>query len=244
MNTVTTPKLSLLEVGRLDEGGLESFSPFCLKVHRALKLKRLPYVRVHADRPDAHKKYNFTGQVPVLLVDGAPVADSTTILRRIEELSSPFDAGLDARGRAEAAMWEELADTSLNGFVVAARWADDENWERYREALFGRAPAPVRWLVAPRVRARVVGSLRARDVWRRGPESCWQRFRATLDALDERAPERGFWLGDQVGLGDLGLFAQLKSLETSITPRQAEELRARERLHQYLSRVDRATTLS
>lgn len=237
------PKLSLLEVGESGVDGLESFSPFCLKVHRALKLKGLAYDRVFATVPSAHKKHNPTGQVPVLLVGDEAVADSTAILRRIEALTTPFDASLDARGKAEAALFEELGDTTLNGFLVAARWADDENWERYRGALFGKAPAPVRWFVAPRVRKRVLGALHARDVWRRGAKACWSRFGDVLDTLDARAPESGFWLGEHVGLADLGLFAQLRSLETPITPRQAGELSKRRRLHQYLSRVDRATTM-
>jgi len=57
-------------------------------------------------------------------VDGEPVHDSTRILERIDALTGAFSRGIDAKTRAEAWLWEEFADTTLNGFLVAARWAD------------------------------------------------------------------------------------------------------------------------
>jgi hypothetical protein len=32
-------------------------------------------------------------------------------------------------------MFEDWADTALNGYLVASRWADDRNWERVRAAI-------------------------------------------------------------------------------------------------------------
>src|SRR3954468_23051972 len=114
---------------------VESYSPFCLKVHRALKLAGVTYERRHGARPATFKPYNPLGQVPVLLIDGAPLADSTDILRALLELCpGRFTAD------AESWLWEELADSALYAFVVAARWADDRNWPRTRAAYFGRAP--------------------------------------------------------------------------------------------------------
>ncbi len=58
------------------------------------------------------------------------------ILDRLDELG----AGLlpeDPKARAEAQLFEELADTLINGFVVASRWADERNWPRAREAWVG-----------------------------------------------------------------------------------------------------------
>src|SRR6185503_7957486 len=121
---------------------LESHSPFCLKVHRALELGRFTYERRHAARPEAYREHNPLGQVPVLLVDGEPVCDSTAILSRLDVLSGGMlTRGLDRRGRAEALFWEEVADTTLNGFVVAARWLDEDNWPRTKAAYFGAMPA-------------------------------------------------------------------------------------------------------
>ena len=74
------PSLVLCELGATDVAGLESMSPFCLKTHRTLKLAGLRYTSRHADRPDAHRAYTATGQVPVLLVDGRPVESGRVIV--------------------------------------------------------------------------------------------------------------------------------------------------------------------
>jgi glutathione S-transferase len=82
---MSTPNLVLCETADPGLPGIESYSPFCLKVHRALKVAGLPYERRHG-LPASFKRYNPVGQVPVLLVDGEPLADSTDILRRIVQL--------------------------------------------------------------------------------------------------------------------------------------------------------------
>jgi glutathione S-transferase len=233
---MSTPNLVLCELEQPDVAGIESFSPFCLKAHRALKAAGLPYQRRHGNRPSAFDNYNPTGQVPVLLVDGAPVADSTEILRRIGVLRPGALAA-----EPEAWLWEELADTTLNGFLVAARWADDRNWPRTRAAYFASMPSLIRALVPPRIRKRVIAGLVARDVWRAGPERCWARFEALLDQLDARAPERGWWCGPALSVADIALFAQLHSLRTPLTAPQAESLAQRKRLSAWLDRVHEET---
>lgn len=118
-------KLVLCELADASDYGVESWSPFCLKAHRALRAAGLSYERRHGRMPREFVKENPLGQVPVLLVDDEPIADSTRILRRIEKIAGPIGGEVDPKTRAETWLWEELADTSLNGFLVAARWADD-----------------------------------------------------------------------------------------------------------------------
>jgi glutathione S-transferase len=237
-----TPSLVLCELTKTNVPGLESYSPFCLKVHRALRAAGLRYESLHDPRPDAYRKHNPLGQVPVLLVDGEPVFDSTRILERIETLAVvPLSRSSDVAARAEAWLWEEMADTSLNGFVVAARWADERNWAAVRAAYFGAAPWLVRAMIVPRIRARVIGALCARDVWRAGAEACWRRFEATLDHLEMRAPVTEYWMGSASSVADLAIFAQLHSLRTALTEPQARSIAARARLSAYLDRVDLAT---
>jgi glutathione S-transferase len=238
-----TPHLTLCELEDPSLAGLESLSPFCLKVHRALKLARLPYERRHGGRPADFRRHNPTGQVPVLLIDGKPVCDSTAILRRIVALEPlAFDAGADDRARGERWLWEEMADSVLSGYLVAARWADDRNWGAVSAKYFAGAPWFVRAVIAPRIRARVVGGLVARDVWRAGADACWGRFVDTLDDLEARAPLRGFWLGASPGVADVALSAQLASLRTELTPWQSLEVEKRPRLVDWLDRVALATS--
>ena len=234
-------RLVLCELADASGSGLETYSPFCLKAHRALRAAGLPYERRHGSRPGDFAKENPLGQVPVLLVDGEPVADSTQIVRRIEELAGPIGGETDPKTRAEAWLWEELADTALNGFLVAARWADDRNWPAVRAAYWGEAPWFVGALIAPRLRAKVVKGLVARDVWRAGAEACWDRFLTTLEHLDARAPRSGFWMGERLTVADIALFAQLQSLRTRLTRWQSHAIVQRGALTSWLDRVDAAT---
>ncbi len=243
---MTQPALHLFELADPGLPRHESYSPFCLKVNRALKVRQLRFERHPMPRPDAHG-LTKVGQVPVLVIGepgsiGAEVVhDSTPILRRIGELTGrPFEVG-DASQRAEAALYEELADTALNGFLVASRWADERNWPRVKEAYFGTAPWPVRALIVPRLRDRTVGALRARDIWRDGPDACWKRFSLLIDALSARAPSRGYWLGSEITSADLALFGQLHSLRTELTPWQYQVVDDHAPLRSYLDRVDEAT---
>jgi len=234
------PELVLCETGETGLSTHESYSPFCLKVHRALKVAGLPYASRHG-RPSDFRSINPAGQVPVLVADGTPISDSTRILAHIVALKpAALNVGLEAATLAEAWAWEEFSDSVLNGFLVAARWADDRNWPLVRRAYFGRAPWFVRTLIAPSVRRRVVRGLVARDVWRTGAVACWERFQVALDQLEQRAPSRGCWLGE-LSTADISLFAQLHSLRTPLTAWQAGQLATRKTLALYLDRVDQAT---
>ena len=237
------PALTLCEFPETLVPGVETMSPFVLKVRRALKVAGLEYDSWRVNDPGKLKKVNPAGQAPVLLVEGAPVADSTRILAKIEELvPGRFTRDPDPRVRAEALLWEEFADTSLSGFLVAARWADDDNWPRSRAVNFRTAPWFVQKLIAPRVRARIVSGLVARDVWRAGPDACWTRFGLVLDQLEARAPESGYWVGRALSVADLAIFAMLHSLRNEITPQQRDEVAKRKKLSAYLDRIDVETS--
>lgn len=230
------PALVLVEFADARLPRHESFSPFCMKVHRALRYAGLAYERDFAGNPAARKALNPKAQFPILLVDGKPIADSTRILAAIETMSP-----LAARSTPEARLWEELADGALYGYLLAYRWADDTNWPRVRQAFFGELPAPLRSLVATVMRRRVVASVLARDITRGGLEECAARLCALLDDLDARAPERDFWLGDTLTCADLALFPQLHGYRTELTPVQAAWVESRPRLAAYLDRVHQAT---
>jgi len=239
----TVPPLTLCELRDTASFGVESFSPFCVKAHRALRAAGLPYTRRHGMSPGSFKKLNPTGQVPVLLVGEEPVSDSTRILERIEALGGvSLNPDPSPAVRAEAWLWEEFADTSICGFLFAARWADDRNWPLVRDAYFAVVPSLVRVVIAGAMRRRVVGSLVARDVWRAGPEECWRRFGALLDQLEARAPKgSGYWVGSAISVADISLFAQLHSLRLSLTAWQSSEIAARASLSAYLDRIDAET---
>lgn len=220
-----------------------SFSPFVLQVERALRLAKLPF---RLDKVSMLKigKLNPTGQLPVLMIGDEAVPDSTRILHRIDEQLAPgsLTRGLDARGIAEAWLWEEFADTALYPHALTARWADDRGWHLPRKAFFGGMPPVVRDVVANLVRRKTLGSLVARDFTRAGLPAAEERMARVLDHLNVRAPESGFWLGEQPTVADLGIFAQLHQLRMPEIPLRVEALARRQRLSAWLDRVEAATS--
>ena len=237
---MNTPTPILCELADPHLAGFETYSPFCMKVHRALRVLGVAYERRHGAHPGVFRAHNPTGQVPVLLVGDETLADSTAILRYLEAKHGGLVPS-DPREAAEAWLWEEHGDTSLNGFFVAARWADPQSWPLVRAAYFRDMPAPVRWILPGRLRAGVLASLKARDVLRRSFDDTLARHEAALDALDRRAPRSGYWLGDALTVADLSLFAQLHGLRAPLTPRQAKLIAERPQLTAWLDRVDAAT---
>jgi glutathione S-transferase len=238
----TAPKLTLYDFpAAVPVDGWESFSPFVMEVARGLRLAKLPFGHQAVNLLKI-KQLNPTGQLPVLGVGDEKVADSTRILQRIEAMApGSMTGGLDTRGVAEAWLWEEFADTALYPYVLVTRWADDRGWPVLRKHFFGAMPAPVRALVARAVRRSIVKGVVARDFLRAGLDACYERMRRVLDELDARAPEGGFWLGSQMTVADLGLFAQLHSLRLPLIAWQAEQVARRHRLTRYLDRVNAAT---
>lgn len=239
-----SPPLPPLTLVELADAGLpqhESYSPFCLKVHRALRLLELPYTRRTESDPRRLRPLNPKGQAPVLLVGDETVADSTDIVARLQTLAGRPLVPEDPRLAAEARLVEELADTAVNAYLVAARWADDRNWPRTRAAYFTAMPRLVRAVVPNRIRAGVVERLVAREVWRGGAAECWRRFGSLLDDLDARAPREGSWLGGSYGLADVALFGQLHSFRTELTPWQWDQVATRTHLSAWLDRVDAVT---
>jgi glutathione S-transferase len=219
-----------------------SFSPFVLLVARALRVANLPFKHEQIDMMRL-RSLNRVGQLPVLRVGEEHVADSTLIMHRINDVLAPgsLTRGLDARGVAEAWLWEEFADTALYPQVLATRWADERGWPVPRDAFFGGLPPVVRTVVANLVRKKTLGALVGRDFTRAGLAACEARLNRMLDHLDARAPEQGFWVGDQVSVADLGLFAMLHSLRLPQTDFRAADVARRKRLSAWLDRVDAAS---
>lgn len=229
-------QLTLCELTEPANHSVESYSPFCLKTHRALKVAKLPYLRRFGAHPGVHKALNPQQQVPILLEGETPISDSTRILQRIVDLAPGA-----LQTSAEAWLWEELADTTVNGFVVAARWYDQRNWPAVKAAYFPGMPAPVRAVLPALIRSRVLRGLQARDVTRAGAERCWERFEKLISHLNDRAPATGFWLGPDLSVADVSLFGQLQSLRLDLTPWQKSQIERADQLRAWLDRVDAAS---
>jgi glutathione S-transferase len=92
-------------------------SPWAERVRWALNYKGVPYEK-QTYQPgvdeEAVKKLTGQAQVPVLLVNGTVIPDSTAILNWLEEYKPrPALMPTSAKDRAQVMMWEELMDGVL-----------------------------------------------------------------------------------------------------------------------------------
>jgi len=235
---VVTPRLTLVQYPGLRRGA--TLSPPCAKVHMALRFKKLDYDVIDLQGPWQVRRYNRRGRVPVLLVDGVPIVDSTDILTELERRFA--DPPLTPRLPRDA-MWckivEDWADEVLYFYSVYLRWCVPENVERMRRVAFSGLPVPARWIV-PRLAVREVRR-RARG------QGVGVKDRATVEreldeclATIELMLSTGPWLaGPDPSRADLAVCAVLDQLRIErLTPGVARTIESRagicawtERLH-------------
>ena len=104
-------------------------NPFAQKVGVALDIKKLPFERVVSDNPDDVKRWSpVTGELPVLEDGSERIADSTAILRYLDErYPQPPLRSRDPKVAAAQDQLMEWADASLSFY-----------WDRWRAARFPR----------------------------------------------------------------------------------------------------------
>ena len=90
------------------------------------------------------------GQLPFIDDDGERVADSTFIRAHIErKYGFDFDAGLDARQRAEAWAIERMLENHFGWTCTYWRWLVPENFAKGPAHFFDQAPEPCATSSAP-----------------------------------------------------------------------------------------------
>ncbi len=193
------------------------FSHFNEKVRWALDWKGIPHVR-RALLPGLHlpRILWMTGQklVPVLVVDGKAIADSTRIIETLEELRpDPPLFPADAAERRRAAELEDYFDAELGPHV--RRWVfhevlpDTAYSARLLATGFGSATALVYRALFPGIRA----VMRA-DMGIDGDGAARSRARAdaAIDRLEREIGQAGHLVADRFSVADLTAAALLSPL--------------------------------
>ena len=120
----------------------ESASPFCVKLHYALRYKRLQFETVNLASPTQAKKYNPRGKLPVLDYDGTLIRDSTDAVRYLEQHNpEPRLYPENERERAHALLLEDWADESLYWHIVYENWLIGDQFEKFAAEILASMPA-------------------------------------------------------------------------------------------------------
>jgi len=219
----------------------QQINPFSQKVAVGLELKGLDYERVVSDDPADVKRWSpVTGQLPMLEMKGRRVADSTAILRWLEQV------------HPEPPLWSrdpKTADTQEQ----LMQWADASflfYWDRWRAARYPRPgdeePASPSLLEA--LRRRIERSFGRTD---RAPSRVELRELEVLDELANRLDdlagmlgERPFFLSDEPSVADVSVFGMLRILRHGPILSGAEMIARRPRLAAFTDRMERLSPAS
>jgi glutathione S-transferase len=190
--------------------GLQSPSPFCLKLETWLRMAGIPYDPISLDKPPQSK----TGKVPYLLLnDGATLADSNLIIRTLAS-----GRGIDLEGRqtpeeqARTHAILRLVEESLYFAGVWERWMLPEHWPITRDGYFGTLPGPLRSVFAGLVRRKLKAALHGQGTLRYEPEEIAARGAADIRALSALLGQQAFFGGEQPGVADAAVYGALANL--------------------------------
>lgn len=217
--------------------GVDSGSPFCTKVHRALAYKGLAYRVQNAASPPAIKKINPRGKLPVLEVDDRLIPDSSAILEVLDELQpEPTLYPAEPAERARTRLLEDWADESLYWFCVHERWAVDDGFDQLA-AEFTFIPAPLRWLVPKMIRRGVMKSLVAQGIGRLNHEEVLGELAKRLEMLDRLLGDATFFGGAAPSAADFAVFGPLQALRQPMTASAKPRVEAHASLVEWMQRV-------
>jgi len=224
--------------------GVESGSPFCVKVHRVLGLKGLAYTVRDVGSPGQLKRLNpGPRKVPVLSYDGELIADSSRIAAVLDERHpDPPLWPRDPVARARARLIEDWADEALYWFAVHERWALDANFVPFSKRVFGKMPPPLRWLVPRFARKQALAQLHGQGLGRLAPDAVHELLAGHVAMLTTLLGDQPMLTGDQLTLADIAVFAPLRALAVAEAhPGSAAIVRSSAPLVAWLGRVDEAT---
>jgi glutathione S-transferase len=219
-------------------------SPFVEKVVRGVQCKGLAYELIEPKSPADLEKWNpQTGKMPVVDLDGERLFDSTFILRKLDErVPNPPLVSDDPVVAAHQRQIEDWADEALYWYGMAFHWTP-KNAGATAGRLLGnmRVPALLQPLLAPLIRRRIGGQLRAQGLGRLPEPLLAREFGEKLDDLLRMLGERPFFYSDQPSVADLAVYGQLSTADDELSPETRDAIRRRPKLVEYMKRVEQAT---
>lgn len=222
--------------------GLDSSSPFSLKVLYALRAKGVPHRKKYVGKN--LPSWITRGRCPAIELEGKQIQDSTPILHAIDEASSegprlyPQEPAL----RAETMLLEDWADESLALFAVWYRWSEDKYWGKFLPQLFrGKPPIPVRLAFNLIFRKRVVRALKDQGLGDLPEQERQQKYADALWMLNERLRTRPFFVWLEPTAADFAIFPHLQTAMAGGITELSEKIEAQPRVMEWIKKMESLT---
>jgi glutathione S-transferase len=183
-----------------------SFSPFCLKLETYLKCAKVPYEnKLTVSMGQSKKK-----KMPMILDGGELVEDSTFIIEHLRKRHGvDLDRHLTEEQKAIARAFQWLCEKSIVDIVVYFRWADKDNWPKFRELIFARAPWFVKVTIGNGMAKSIGKTLYKHGMGRFTDDEKLRILDENLSAISVYLGDKKYFFGDQVSTIDTILYAVL-----------------------------------
>jgi glutathione S-transferase len=177
--------------GRMPNVPLPDPSPFCMKAEVLLKMAGVPYRVDTSGFAKAPK-----GKQPYIVFRDRKIPDSTFIRWHLEkEHLVDFDKGLSEQDKAVAWAFEKMCEDHLYQAAISERWLDDENFKIGPANFFNAAPAPLRPLIAWKVRRDVRKAIYAQGIGRHSADDIAQLAARDIAALSAQLGDKPYFMG-------------------------------------------------
>jgi glutathione S-transferase len=174
--------------------GLPTFTPFGLKLVVYMRLAKIPFELVVENDPRRGPKQKF----PWLTHNDHVIADSGFAIDYLKEnFGDPLDSWMTDRERSCAHAFRKMFEESLCFSLLFYRWTDDKTYHTATEIALQGIPKPIRMLIRPIIRRRILRDLWGQGVLRHEQKDVFQLAKLDLQAFATQLGDQPYAMGKQ-----------------------------------------------
>jgi glutathione S-transferase len=187
---------------------IPNLSPFCCKVETYLRMAAVPYRVADAIPPRAPK-----GKLPYITDDGRTIADSRFIIEYLRDrYHADLDQGLTPTERAESMAFQRMIEDDLHWSMLWSRWAQAQNWQANKQAIFGGFPPVLRDVIAWITRRQIRKEIWGHGLGRNTEDEIFHLGKQDLTALSDFLADKPFFMGERPTTLDASAFGLLSNV--------------------------------
>lgn len=219
-------------------------SPFCDKVRRALNLKGIAYRTEEISLLDTLrgrlKQLSPAAKVPVLVIDGETLSDSTDIIHWLEaRYPEPRLTPANTKEQALVHFLEDWADESLYFHEMHLRFTLPHNARRWVAEVTAHDNTIIKHIAKVAVPLTMRKTTEAQGTGRKPLAALLRDLDRHLLMLEQWLDGREWLVGDRLTLADLAVYAQLFCIAGAL---EGQDLLQRHAgVQAWMTRVDRAS---
>lgn len=190
-------------------------SPFCNKTRRCLNHKGVDFSVVNYNGLLAARASSLSkvGKLPVLDWDGERLQDSTRIAHFLDQrISANPLYPKNPQELASTVVWEDWAGQSLYFYEIYFRMLDPVSLERGLDLICAGRPKWERSVIKFVFKRRYPRKLREQGLARQDRAEVEKQFFTLLGSLEALLEKRPALAGEQIGIADISVGAQIDEL--------------------------------